>query len=291
MKQPESEREDLYQLLSFRFGVRADSSRMRRHVARVMERFAVDEVPLANGRGQGPPPAEYHLFDAGVDDPTRYRVHYNGTWVRGTGGYSDCLNQFFWHVNEEAYKASDHFLLIHAGAVVSDEGRAVVLPADSGSGKTTLVTGLIRAGFGYLTDEAAVIDPDTLLVHPFPKALTIKESARDVWPDLAPRKKGSGNGYWQVDPETIRPDCLAEPARVGLIVFPRYVAGAATELTPLSPATGCALLGRNSFNLYRWRARALPVLARVASIAPAYRLISGNLDEAVDAVTRLAPNR
>jgi len=34
-----------------------------------------------------------------------------------------------------------------------------VLPAPSGSGKTTLTAGLVAAGWGYLTDELAILDP------------------------------------------------------------------------------------------------------------------------------------
>ena len=84
-------------------------------------------------------------------------------------------------------------MLVHAGAVEWD-GHAALFPAPMESGKTTLVAGLVRAGARYLSDEAAAIDPETLLVHPFPKSLTIGAGSWEVLADLAPA----------VDPEVTR---------------------------------------------------------------------------------------
>ena len=48
---------------------------------------------------------------------------------------------------------------------------------------------------------------------------------------------------------------------------------------------------RNAFNLPVYRSRALPVVAEVVRGAKCYRLVSGNLDEAVKAVTRATRTR
>ena len=54
---------------------------------------------------------------------------------------------------------------LHA-CVVEIGGRAVALAGHSGSGKSTTARALIARGHGLLTDDQAIIDPDSLLVEP-----------------------------------------------------------------------------------------------------------------------------
>ena len=61
------------------------------------------------------------------------------------------------------------------GGVVERDGRAVVVCGVSGAGKSTLTTAFVRDGWRYLSDEVAIVDPQTLTVTPYPK-----------WIDLGP---------------------------------------------------------------------------------------------------------
>jgi hypothetical protein len=76
--------------------------------------------------------------------------------------------------------AHSPLLCIHAGVVSGPEG-LVVIPGPSGLGKTTLVAALIRAGFGYVSDEALAVDRATRQATAFPRPLSING---DVWPLL-----------------------------------------------------------------------------------------------------------
>jgi hypothetical protein len=71
---------------------------------------------------------------------------------------------------------------IHAG-VVERDGSLLILPAIAGSGKSSLTSGLLRAGWRYLSDETAPLAPDTLRVRPVPLAMATKTGA---WPLLQP---------------------------------------------------------------------------------------------------------
>jgi len=64
----------------------------------------------------------------------------------------------------------NRYFLFHAGSVARG-GRGLLLPAPSGSGKTTLVAALIQAGFGFLAEDVAVLDPSTAELHPFANSL------------------------------------------------------------------------------------------------------------------------
>jgi hypothetical protein len=64
-------------------------------------------------------------------------------------------------------------LMLHAGAVAHPAtGRALVFAAPGGTGKSTLTRRLGRS-YGYLSDETVGIHPDTLLIHPYPKPITL----------------------------------------------------------------------------------------------------------------------
>jgi hypothetical protein len=65
-------------------------------------------------------------------------------------------------------------LFVHAG-VVGWHDRAIVMPGRSLSGKTSLVAALVAAGATYYSDEYAVFDARGR-VHPYPKALSIREN-------------------------------------------------------------------------------------------------------------------
>lgn len=62
---------------------------------------------------------------------------------------------------------------LHAGAVERD-GRSLLLVGSSGKGKSTLTAALVQRGWGYLTDEVAIIDQVTRGVVPYPKALDLE---------------------------------------------------------------------------------------------------------------------
>jgi hypothetical protein len=69
---------------------------------------------------------------------------------------------------------------VHAG-VVAHAGRAWVVPGTSGHGKTTLTAALVKAGFGYISDEVLAIDRVSHAVYPFRRPLAL---SHDVWPLL-----------------------------------------------------------------------------------------------------------
>jgi hypothetical protein len=71
-----------------------------------------------------------------------------------------------------------HLLAIHASCLVRS-GNALLLPGRSGSGKTTMTAALMAAGWEYMSDDTALLLPQTLECVGAPYALTLKEGA---WP-------------------------------------------------------------------------------------------------------------
>ena len=208
------------------------------------------------------------------------------SWADNPGGL---LASFVGTLNRTAAEHSPH-LLVHAGAVQRN-GVGVVLPAPMESGKTTLTAGLVRAGFGYLTDEAAAFDRHTATLLPYPKPLSLDRGSWPLFPELEPHEPFPDDAYkahqWQVPAVDIRPDALGTPCPARVVVFPTYTAGAPTRLEPLTRAEALVEIAKNTFRFDREGRPTFSLLAEILRGAETYRLTVGDLDEAVTAISRL----
>jgi len=167
------------------------------------------------------------------------------------------------------------FLLLHA-ATVEKDGRALLMTGESGAGKSTLAALLGERGWRLLGDEFALLDLVSGALHPFPRAVSLKNGAIAVLEAeveaarFGPRLEGTPKGAIR----HLRPnaDALArmdEPARPALILFPRFGAAAAVRgvgqaevfvrLTQAS--TNYVALGRRGFEALTGLVRKVPALA------------------------------
>jgi hypothetical protein len=270
-----------FKRLSHRFTVRCDDATASRYVAGVLARFSDrDRRDVTT----------YEVLDRGPShDESRYVLMMDGEWKLGSEDQARVLDDLFARVNLNAVEATAGSVLVHSGAVVSRAGIGVLLPAASGSGKSTLVAGLVRAGFGYLSDEAAVLDPASGLVHPYPVHLSLKAASRDRFPEMEPGDAALAfsGGSWHVDPEAIRSGAIASASEVGFVIPHRYEAGADLRIEPLTPAEACVELVQNLMLARRDAPRSLDLLARISRASRSYRLIHGDLDAAVAAISDL----
>jgi hypothetical protein len=184
------------------------------------------------------------------------------------GGYSILKNNIFVHFSlakeyvipalkrsmmAEAVQASGCTFGVHAG-VVHRGGQATILPAPSGSGKTTLVAGLIKAGFGYMSDEIALVDK-YLKVQPLPVSLSIKQSAWELISELYPKLASATTHRRLQDDQLVRylqPFCYSisqNDRSISLknIVFPRHVPGGMAAISQLETHVGIETMLKESF--------------------------------------------
>ena len=279
-----------FRVISYYCTVRWNRSKLGDYIQKVMGRFAAEPDPY---EFRSPPtpgwPPQYSVLDLGRKEKTRYRLLHGDVQMIAGDHPGDVLEHLFWHINSETFRTTGSFLLIHAGSVATPAGEGVLLPADSGSGKSTLTAALVREGFRYLSDEAGAIDPVTRRLYPYPKALSFKKDRSEVFADLRKRYDGSPllKKQWHLRAEDIRADAHGEPCEIRYVIVPRYEQGAATAVTAMGAAETTVELARCALNLGVYRARALPLLADVAREARAYRLISGDIGDAVRTVAEL----
>jgi hypothetical protein len=67
------------------------------------------------------------------------------------------LRRRFWAFGVLKLLRSVGMYTLHAAAVVSTEGRGMLIVGAPGSGKSTLALGLLRRGWSYLTDDAVLL--------------------------------------------------------------------------------------------------------------------------------------
>lgn len=193
-----------------------------------------------------------------------------------------------WHVNRQAIDHSSvRHVVLHAAAATR-AGITLILPGDQERGKTTTVAGLLREGYDYVTDEAVAINPRTLCITPFPKALSLDDGSWPLFPECRPVTAPFETRQWQVPAESLGSRslrCVVRPPRI--IVFPHFVAGSATRSLTLSKSEAVRELAQATFHFEDQPARNLHTLGALVRSATAARLRIGSLDEAVLAIERL----
>ncbi|HEY7049793.1 MAG TPA: hypothetical protein VH373_21430 [Jatrophihabitantaceae bacterium] len=141
--------------------------------------------------------------------------------------------------------AHSPLLCVHAGVVSGPDG-LIAIPGESGLGKTTLVAALLRAGFGYVSDEALALDRDSGAVTPFPRPLSLRG---DVWPLLGIAPAPPPDEERLVPPAALE-RAAATDGRVRHVVLARRVPGP-PRLAPAARGEAVQALLRRAFNHYR----------------------------------------
>jgi hypothetical protein len=275
-----------YRALSHSFSIRSNSRVALDHADWVLGNFAVPLEPQLSDflPGQSPPPV-YTLVSMGRGAGTHFDLLCDQTKLISGVDRQDSLLRLFGHINLETLRRTGDFVLVHSGAVATPGGEGVILPASSGSGKSTLVLGLVMAGYQYLSDEAAAIDPVSRKLFPFPKAVSIKDGSIELFNGLRKRVGSSFvSGEMYLPAEEIRRGAAGGPCPIHYVVFPKYQRDADTELVPLSAAEATLEIMMNLLNRHFYGGRALTVLADIARNASCFRLTTGDLGAAIEAV-------
>ncbi len=269
--------------LDWHFTVRVDDPTLADEIQLVL-------AHLATSRPAG---ARYEV----TESDNSFALLHDGESITAGPTRAHVLAMLLWDVNRQAVAATPRHLVLHAGAVVVD-GQAVVLPAAMEAGKTTLVTGLVRAGCGYLSDElAAVPDPDTtaaLHVLPYPKALSLDPGSWPLFPDAEPPpdRHDLSENQWLVLPDELRRGAVVDhPVPLAAVVLPAHRPGTTTAMQRLEPVAALRALVECAFDFMERPAEVLPRLARVAERIPVHRLAVGDgVEEAVGLVLGAVPS-
>ena len=199
-----------------------------------------------------------------------------------------------WGMNWCVTSTAHHLVMCHS-AVLAWNDYAVLLPAPPGSGKSTLCAALALSGWRLLSDELALIDPDSLLLRPFVRPVSLKNASIELisgrFPQaiLTPAVRDTIKGrVAHMRPPKASVMQAKQPARPRWLIFPRYEADVALRLTPMPKAEALAELAGNAFNISALGVKGFSTLAALVDSIDCYRLNYASLDQAIAAFSSLA---
>jgi hypothetical protein len=165
-------------------------------------------------------------------------------------------------------------LFLHAAALASRE-RAFLLVAPSGGGKSTTAWALTHHGFGYLSDELAPVELAGLAVHPYRRALALKDRPPAPY-GLPSGAVLVGRSAW-VPIDTVPSQVRFHPLRLAALFFlDRHTAGAA-RTRRLTASEAAVRLYANALNALAHPADGLDAVVDVVSRVPAFELTTSHL--------------
>ena len=182
-----------------------------------------------------------------------------------------------WEVTRLVLERAAPRITAHAAAVAHD-GRALVLAGKSHAGKSTLAAWLTARGWGFLTDEVALLDVDSAGgradVHPFWRPIGVRRGG----PLDAVVNAPSGDAEVLIPASELGP--LAGPAPLHAFVLPSYEPGATGALERISPAAVLANLCGHLPSLHDRGRVVFRAMATLVESVPGYRLAVDDLDQA-----------
>lgn len=208
-------------------------------------------------------------------------------------GRDEAFALFEWGLNWCITSTCHTLLTIHS-AVLERDNRVLILPAPSGSGKSTLCAALLGAGWRLFSDELTLLDPDTGLIHPSPRPVSLKNQSIDIIrrrrPDLpfGPLAHNALKGIVShVRPPTDSVHRAAQTALPGWVVFPKFTAGAKADLQPLPKGRCFMQLAENSFNHHVLGRKGFTALADLVERSDCHEFRFSDLDEALHVLAQL----
>jgi HprK-related kinase A len=207
---------------------------------------------------------------------------------------AQALAMLEWGMNWCITAYGHHQLVIHAAAVAKGD-RAAILPAPPGSGKSTLCAALANRGWRLLSDELTLISLETGEIQPLARPVNLKNASIQIMRDFAPEaifgpviedtSKGTV-GLMRAPTASVMSAAL--PAKPTWIVLPKYTAGAAPQLTPMSQGEAFLSLADNAMNYHILGQDGFHAIGRLIDASPSYRFEYSHLDDAIAAFDELA---
>lgn len=229
----------------------------------------------------GQPDLDYSVGRRGA--PATFFIERRGRPPLAAPDAGAFLAQFDEDMSIEIQKLRCDLYVVHA-AVVRYGDAAVMLVAKSGGGKSTVCWALLHHGFRYLSDELGPVDLETLDVHPYPRALTLKKDPPPSYRLAATTVRTSRGAH--VSARDMPGHAGNGPVPLAAVFFLHYQPDApAPALRPLGAAEAAARLYANALNPLAHAGNGLDAAIRIATARPSFELTTGELGATCALVT------
>jgi HprK-related kinase A len=179
-------------------------------------------------------------------------------------------------------------VIIHS-AVLAKGNKAILFPAPPGSGKSTLTAYLAHNGWRLLSDEMALIVPNTKTVVPFVRPICLKNQSIDIATNLFPQGQFSniardthkGDVIHLSPPESSWENQTNTAELVG-VVFPNYRANQDLQIYQLDKTQAFMQLVDNAFNYSVLRETAFSTLTKVIENVQTFEIFHNDLAQVAE---------
>ena len=201
-----------------------------------------------------------------------------------------------WGMNWCVSVHANEYLKLHAAAV-SRGDRAIIMPGIPGAGKSTLCAALGLSGWRILSDEHAMIRPNTTQIIPLCRPVSLKNESIEVIKSFSsdaifgPLSNETHKGvvaHMKADLQADSHD--TKPLQATAMVFPRYARDEAQKLSPRRRTDSFILAAYHSFNYSLLCEAGFEAMKTLIENIDCFDLVYHDLDWAVNAVNDL-PDR
>lgn len=198
-----------------------------------------------------------------------------------------------WGMNWCVSLHTNEYLKLHAAAV-SRGNSAVIMPGVPGAGKSTLCAALGLSGWRILSDEHAMVPPNTTEVIPLCRPVSLKNESIDVIKSFSskaifgPVSKETHKGIVVHMKADLHPDSHdTKSLQARAMIFPRYSRDDPQRLSPRRRTDSFILAAYHSFNYSLLCETGFEAMKTLIENVDCYDLVYHDLDWAVRAMDEL----
>jgi HprK-related kinase A len=182
------------------------------------------------------------------------------------------------------------YLVMHAGTLARS-GNALMMPGAPGAGKSTLCAALcLLEEWQLFSDELAILDPTSGLLHPHPRPISLKNDSIRLVAEFPNARLGAV--YTDTHKGTISharcPDLSIAKATVNAhvrwIVFPRFASGQTANVQEISRAEAFTWISEQSFNKERMGETGFQALCSMLTGARCFQIQYGSTQEGLQLI-------
>jgi hypothetical protein len=182
----------------------------------------------------------------------------------------------------ELQKLRPDLYFIHAASLDFGE-RAIILVGISGSGKSTTAWGLLHFGFRYLSDELAPVRLEDMKVHPYPRAICLKNNPPE--PFLLPDQAMYTSRTIHIPARCLASEVRRDPVPLAAIFFLCRDSYHSTPVVKsLRNAEAAARLYASALNPLAHKGEGLEGAIEIVRKVPCFELTVGDLLETCQVV-------